>query len=485
MDIYAILGASVYDTDEEIKKKYRQLAHKYHPDVYAGEDKDFALEQMKRINDAYEQIVASRKAAVSANAQPDDLSAAIWAVWAAATAWAAWADANAKATEKAAKKHPPKASKRQPRYKTNRYARFRRCFDGPGSYETSDSSPYCPWSRVLFDVTKDRFISFVHQMGSDISLTIAKDSCAFEFIYSSGFVHRIEYFAAAEYVCPVDCIKKLLDAKGGSSSSLILTFLTHDVENLPSKGSQVILDFDKYRYINPYAVGLRLLDGRYLGADHSDIATLLSLLNSLGEADFDTSVSDVHIKGASNGASGETLRYAIIDVSVRIANIDHLSDNSPIDFSQEIDRLLLLYKRYSRTVSSYFEKHILSAKEAIELLSANFTVESAKTSPYMLSYHLNFSISPTSDGYRSNPRVNRFTQFDPVRYDLFDDDELLFVCGLCNACMSYDAVNWMVENKKKIIKTETANYQYFITFNKRKADRIAVGIYFYPKSTNN
>ena len=49
--------------DEEIKKAYRELARKYHPDNYADNPlSDLAGEKMKEINDAYDQIVNSRRA---------------------------------------------------------------------------------------------------------------------------------------------------------------------------------------------------------------------------------------------------------------------------------------------------------------------------------------------------------------------------------------------------------------------------------------
>lgn len=60
-DPYKILGVSPTATDDEVKKAYRELARKYHPDKYAGTDlADLASEKMKEVNAAYEEIQSMR-----------------------------------------------------------------------------------------------------------------------------------------------------------------------------------------------------------------------------------------------------------------------------------------------------------------------------------------------------------------------------------------------------------------------------------------
>ncbi|MBO5648466.1 MAG: J domain-containing protein [Clostridia bacterium] len=62
-DPYKVLGVTRDAKDEDIKKAYRTLARKYHPDNYAGSDlADLASEKMKEINEAYDQIQKERAA---------------------------------------------------------------------------------------------------------------------------------------------------------------------------------------------------------------------------------------------------------------------------------------------------------------------------------------------------------------------------------------------------------------------------------------
>lgn len=56
-DPYEVLGVPHGASDEEIKKAYRDLVRKYHPDNYANNPlADLAQEKMKEINEAYDAL---------------------------------------------------------------------------------------------------------------------------------------------------------------------------------------------------------------------------------------------------------------------------------------------------------------------------------------------------------------------------------------------------------------------------------------------
>ncbi len=62
MDPYKVLGVNRNDSDETIKKAYRELVKKYHPDKYTDTDlKDLANEKLQQVNMAYDTIVKNRK----------------------------------------------------------------------------------------------------------------------------------------------------------------------------------------------------------------------------------------------------------------------------------------------------------------------------------------------------------------------------------------------------------------------------------------
>lgn len=60
-DPYGVLGISSSATDDEVKKAYRDLVRKYHPDAYKDNPlADLAEEKMKEINEAHDTIQQMR-----------------------------------------------------------------------------------------------------------------------------------------------------------------------------------------------------------------------------------------------------------------------------------------------------------------------------------------------------------------------------------------------------------------------------------------
>lgn len=67
-DPYSVLGVKPDASDDAIKRAYRELARKYHPDNYQNNPlADLAEEKMKEINQAYDTITKMRSGGGSAS----------------------------------------------------------------------------------------------------------------------------------------------------------------------------------------------------------------------------------------------------------------------------------------------------------------------------------------------------------------------------------------------------------------------------------
>ncbi|MBQ9465011.1 MAG: J domain-containing protein, partial [Lachnospiraceae bacterium] len=61
-DPYQVLGVSRNASDEDIKKAYRSLSRRYHPDANINNpNKDQAEEKFKQVQQAYDQIMRDRE----------------------------------------------------------------------------------------------------------------------------------------------------------------------------------------------------------------------------------------------------------------------------------------------------------------------------------------------------------------------------------------------------------------------------------------
>ena len=67
-DPYSVLGVSRDASDDEIKKAYRNLSRKYHPDANINNpNKDQAEAKFKEVQQAYQQIMKEREYGSSGN----------------------------------------------------------------------------------------------------------------------------------------------------------------------------------------------------------------------------------------------------------------------------------------------------------------------------------------------------------------------------------------------------------------------------------
>jgi molecular chaperone DnaJ len=68
MDPYKVLGVSPSASNDEIKKAYRELSRKYHPDSYIDNPlANLAEEKFKEVQEAYDQIMKEREGGVNSD----------------------------------------------------------------------------------------------------------------------------------------------------------------------------------------------------------------------------------------------------------------------------------------------------------------------------------------------------------------------------------------------------------------------------------
>jgi hypothetical protein len=57
LSYYEVLGIPATASAEELRRAHRKLAQRFHPDLHPSEQKRWAEEQMKRVNEAYATLV--------------------------------------------------------------------------------------------------------------------------------------------------------------------------------------------------------------------------------------------------------------------------------------------------------------------------------------------------------------------------------------------------------------------------------------------
>lgn len=69
-DPYSVLGVSPNASNDDIKKAYRELSRKYHPDSYVDNPlSDLAEEKFKEVQEAYQEIMNEREHGYSSSSQ--------------------------------------------------------------------------------------------------------------------------------------------------------------------------------------------------------------------------------------------------------------------------------------------------------------------------------------------------------------------------------------------------------------------------------
>ena len=79
-DPYRILGVSSSASDDEVKKAYRNLSRKYHPDANINNpNKDQAEARFKEVQQAYQQIMHERE--YGSSGRKNALAPVRWNCW--------------------------------------------------------------------------------------------------------------------------------------------------------------------------------------------------------------------------------------------------------------------------------------------------------------------------------------------------------------------------------------------------------------------